>query len=430
MKRSGFIACFVFLATIRLYCQSSPHYIYGKVIDADTKILLKNVSISVNGTLNGAITDSSGSFRVSTPDKTVVLHFSMIGYTKRSVKVKEGSMDSVTVELSQKANVLMEVTVNASPIEIVIKSKRFHVLDYEFYKDNIVLITYVDLKKAKLVLIDQNFDTLGYKAIPYEPNRLFKDCMGNVHVVCQDSIYQVYHSGKSLRLLAAKSIRDFEEILLPCVAQDSSNFYLVEKYGSKLVDGEMGLPFYSNPLALSYVCINKQKRLKKRFVAIADEEKIKMSNDEAAFEARKTASGLATFGDRLFAEKNIFTEIYAPLFTIKNAIYVFDYVNGNIKCFDKGLSIKQEVPVLFHKDLQFQEEMQLDQITWNVFALFENDGITELRKVDLETGKTVASYKIPFAFVNHVKVRDNYIYFIRKGKDYDDTRYLSRLRIN
>ena len=74
----------------------------------------------------------------------------------------------------------------------------------------------------------------------------------------------------------------------------------------------------------------------------------------------------------------------------------------------------------FTKALKFIRDVQVDEKTGKVFALFESNGIIELQEVNLNTGLINASYKIPFIFVNHVKVHDDYIYFIRKESGYDD----------
>ena len=156
-----------------------------------------------------------------------------------------------------------------------------------FYGDNILLITYVDLNKSKLVLINQNSDTLGVRKIPYEPNRLFKDCIGNIHVVCRDSLYQIYYNGKTLSLFSGKSTGDFETILLPCVAQDSANYFTINKYGSMLVNADGFHSFHSHNLGLNYVFANKKTRQKQVLVSIEDEKAMTISKDEDAFEARK-----------------------------------------------------------------------------------------------------------------------------------------------
>ncbi len=413
-----------------IFSQNSAFLLSGKILDAETKQPLRNVSISMKGTLSGTLSDSAGAFTIQVPGSPVTLSFSMLGYEKKSVRLTKDSKD-VLVELTRKTDLLEEVVIHAEPVQVVSKSKRYHVLDYDFYGDDILMITYVDLDKSRLVLLGRQGDTLGFRKIPGEPNRMFRDCLGNLHVVCKDSIYQAFYNGNALSLLPPKSIHDFEKILLPCVAQDSSGFYLVEKYGGgQMIDVSIGAPVRANDLALSYTYIDKKKRERKRFIMIADEHKMIMSQDEVAFEARKEAVGLKTFGDRLFAEKFLFTEIYAPLFYIKGNIYIFDYVNGNIKRFDKALQLAEDVVVTYHKTLSFQEDMEVDAVSGKTFALFESGGVSELQEINLQTGAVKKSYRIPFPFTTHLKVYDGYVYFIRKEKGDDGTLYLSRMRLD
>lgn len=402
----------------------------GKVLDAETKLPLGNVSISMKGTLSGTLSDSAGTFDLQASGNSAVLNFSMLGYDKKSVKVTKDTKDGLRVELSRKTDLLGEVVISAGPVQVVSKSRRYQVLDYDFYDDHVLMITYVDPDKSKLVLLGGKNDTLGFRKIPGEPNSLFRDCMGNLHVACKDSIYQAFYNGSTLSLLPAKSISDFEKILLPCVGQDSTGFYLVEKYGGgRMIDVGIGALLRANDLALSYTRIDKKNRQRQRFVMIADEHKMIMSQDEIAFEARKEAVGLKTFGDRLFAEKFLFTEIYAPLFNIKGNIYVFDYVNGNIRHFDKSLQLAENIPVTYHKTLSFQEDMEVDAVSGKTFALFESGGFSELKEIDLQSGEVSNSYRIPFPFTTHLKVYKGYVYFIRKETGGEGTRYLSRMKL-
>lgn len=429
--RKTFTLLFMVLLSACMFSQSSPFYLSGIVLDEETGIPLGNASISLNGTLSGTLSDSTGAFHLQVPGSSAILYISMLGYEKKSVKLTKDNRNSLVVELTRKTDLLEEIVINAGPVQVVSKSKRYEVLDYGFYGDHILMITYVDLNKAKLILITTDSDTLGYKKIPHEPNRLFEDCMGNLHVVCKDSIYQAFYNGNSLNLLPAKSIQDFEKILLPCVAKDSSSFYMVEKYaGGQMIDVDIGGMVRRNDLALSYTRIDKKKRERRRFITIADEHKMVMRQDEKAFEARKEKAGLKTFGDRLFAEKFLFTEIYAPLFLIKDSIYIFDYANGNIKRFDKALRLTGEVPVFYHKTLSFQNDMEVDAVSGKTFALFESGGISELKEINLQTGTVKKSYPIPFPFTTHIKVYKGYVYFIRKEPGIDGTLYLSRMRLD
>jgi hypothetical protein len=434
--RKIFILLFVVSFSPCMLSQNSPFFLSGRVLDAGTKMSLKNVSISINGTLSGTLSDSTGAFDLQASGTGIILNFSMLGYEKKTVNVKAGTKEPLTIELVPKASQLAEISISATAIETVSKSKRYHVLDYDFYKDNILMITYVDLNKAKLVLITTDSDTLGYKKIPYEPNRLFKDCMGNLHVVCKDSIYQAFYNGSTLTLLPAKSIRDFENILLPCVAQDSSNFYLEARSGAHMITDFKSSK--SNNYIVTYTGVNKKSRQRFDLATIADEKTINQQAEEDARQDQKIAMAMEfrpntpvtpKWIDNTFLETIVFTEVYTPLYHIKNAIYIFDYVNHTIKCYDKLNQLTKTVPIDFHKTLHFSKSMQVDPITSKAFAIFESNGISELKEIDPNTGLVNASCKIPFVFTSNIKVYDNYIYFIRKEKGYDGIRFLSRLKI-
>lgn len=111
-----------------------------------------------------------------------------------------------------------------------------------------------------------------------------------------------------------------------------------------------------------------------------------------------------------------------------NRIYIFDFVNNKIRPFNKQHLPEHEVSIEFHKSLKFTRDMQIDELTGSAFALFESNGITELHEINLNTGVINTFDKIPFIFVSHVKVYDNYIYFIRKENGYEGTKFLSRIK--
>jgi len=81
--------------------------IKGKVTD-EKNSPLPGVSVSIKGTREGTMTDGSGHYSISAPDKAV-LYFSYIGYLSKEVPVK--NQDSINVSLSPKDNALGEVVI-------------------------------------------------------------------------------------------------------------------------------------------------------------------------------------------------------------------------------------------------------------------------------------------------------------------------------
>lgn len=424
--------CVTFART--LFSQDASFKLNGKVIDNTTKLTLSSVSVQINGTLKGTTTDSNGVFDLTIQEKGALLTFSMLGYENKIIKVNSSSSDTLIVELSEIAQILSEITISSSPIENIIKSKGNNVLDYDFYGDNILLITYKNhLSKSKLILLDHSLDTLSKIDIPEEPTGLFKDCLGYDHIVCESSIYQIDNDSSGLKLLPAEPIQSFEKILYPCVAEDSLNLYFSQKYGSVPVGGTNFHSFNSANNIINYTCINKFTKKKSNLASIADEEMVKKRQEEVEYEQRKLAAGMYTHGspeqDRLFFETVMISDVYAPLYKINNSIYIFDYVNSHILRYSSEGKLTQEIDINFHHEKHWKHQMFIDEKSGKAFAMFDGGGITELKEINLNNGKIDNSYKIPFVFVKDIKVRDNYIYFIYKTNDYNSSKCLSRLRI-
>ncbi|MDB5282897.1 MAG: hypothetical protein JWO06_1972, partial [Bacteroidota bacterium] len=90
-----------------------PTEVYGKVIDASTKEPIADVNIRFNNSLKTTMTDPKGQFSIRTIDKVDSISFSYIGFRTRTVAVKRGSSQSLTVELGSDVLKLTEVKVKS-----------------------------------------------------------------------------------------------------------------------------------------------------------------------------------------------------------------------------------------------------------------------------------------------------------------------------
>ena len=111
-------------------------------------------------------------------------------------------------------------------------------------------------------------------------------------------------------------------------------------------------------------------------------------------------------------------------------MYVFDFINSGILNFSPGGQLQNKVEMKFNLSLDFKREMCVDEKTGKAFAIFEPNGFTEVKEINVNTGNINQTYKIPYPFIKKIKAHDNYIYFLYKGNQYSDTRFLSRLRLN
>lgn len=430
MNKNAFILFFTIALTFPVFAQNSVFKISGKVIDLQTQLPLSNVNVQINGTLQGTTTDSNGIFELSYREKSIILIFSYIGYEKKFIQLNDSSNNSLIVTLSPKTEILEEVVISSSPIETIISN----VLDYSFNGDNILLITYTNkLLKSKLVIISPKLDTLDKINIPERPLRLFKDCFGNNHIISGKNVYQVYFDSAKLHLLPPSSVEKFEAVLFSCVAEDSQNLYFMKKYGTHQIETER-FRIQTNNHVLNYYYINKSTKQKSTLVTISDQEIIELSAEETKFLNEKEAAGmyrrpvLKEF-ERIFAETILYEEVYAPLFILDDTIYVFDYINSKIKYYASNQIVK-ETEISFHADKNWKKEMCIDDKTQKIYAIYESNGVSTLKEINLNNGLLNDSYKIPFHFVENIKTHDNYIYFLYQNKEHNNTKFLSRLKIN
>ncbi len=99
----------VFLGLSVLTVFSQEREITGKITDAETGEPLIGVTIQVEGSTKGTITDFDGNYSIKVSGPEDVLQYSYIGYEKKAIKV--GDKSSINVELKEEVSELEEVVV-------------------------------------------------------------------------------------------------------------------------------------------------------------------------------------------------------------------------------------------------------------------------------------------------------------------------------
>ena len=87
--------------------------ISGKVIDASTKEPLQYVNIKLKGSLKTEQTDPRGEFYIKTIDRVDSISFSFIGYRTRTIAIKRGKSQHLSIEMGSEELKLTEITVKA-----------------------------------------------------------------------------------------------------------------------------------------------------------------------------------------------------------------------------------------------------------------------------------------------------------------------------
>ncbi|OSZ77561.1 TonB-dependent receptor [Chitinophagaceae bacterium IBVUCB2] len=113
-----FIFLFLALYVLNVSNAQNTGSITGIVVDKSTQQPLERASIKLEGTVNGAVADSLGKFRIGNiPVKSYNLEISKIGYKTivlYNIVINSGNENNYTIELEQSATSLSEVVIKTN----------------------------------------------------------------------------------------------------------------------------------------------------------------------------------------------------------------------------------------------------------------------------------------------------------------------------
>ena len=133
-------------------------------------------------------------------------------------------------------------------------------------------------------------------------------------------------------------------------------------------------------------------------------------------EGRDLTDNIMTFGiDNISPPK----PIYDPVFALEDSIILFNFEADKIEYFDEKAKLIGETPIKFHRYLKWngkwimqdswKKEVLVDRVRKEFYAVFEDENVTTLKKIDIKTGKVqnVASLS-GFQFVQFSKPSNMY----------------------
>jgi hypothetical protein len=110
-----------------------------------------------------------------------------------------------------------------------------------------------------------------------------------------------------------------------------------------------------------------------------------------------------------------YTPLYAPLFIMNDTIRVFDHYSNAILSYNKRYELLDSVPIDYHHPKSWREwkhELIVDEDNFKVYALYEKNGFYYLKHIDTRSGKIIGSFKLLNRYVEHIRVKDDYVYYV------------------
>jgi hypothetical protein len=392
-----FLSLILFITTGAI-AQRRHYFFYGKVTSQTTNAPLPEVNITFEGKKTGTTTDNKGEFSFYIDTIPVIMHVSHVGYETRHVLVDLTSY-SLSIRLQPATKTLPEVVISGKTrYEPFFREARYAVLDYEISNDTVFILVYqYYLSQSELICKNLNGDTIAQSGrLSFVPKKLFRDCLGYVHVLSSDSAYQVYTMGGKAELVYAVSVNRFNEVLGDCVLSTPDLFFF-----KKSSDNGLGLDFYS---------IDRKTLRKQMVSSIKDSIKELMSrrnpDDMALLRSKKIPDSRDDFVRWSFIHKIQYRPISSEMFRIGNYLCIFNNTDGTIEFYlpDGTYSMKLKMKLEEVPDARWTKEILTDDAKEKAYTLFIRNGMCTLYRIDLNTGQLFRTLQISHEFPQKVRV--------------------------
>jgi CarboxypepD_reg-like domain len=400
MKKEILFLALCFCSNIFLVGQNTEFEIGGIIRNAETFQVLSDVNISVREFGQGTVSDLKGGFKLKISSAPVTVVLSHIGYKNYYLKVNSTEQSQFEIFMQPKVTHLREFEIGAKRVRNLIKSTSLHLLDYEHFEDNLLLIAYEDQQftKGRMILMDYYGDTLTYANID-SPEKLYKDCFDNVHVYIGDTVFQVYYDGNKLKLLFPTHKTMFANIMEECVEELDNKVYFRH--------------YYLKYQLINYLYYDHFDSSYHPLTQAVNETLMRTVKNWGRYVASYRNFGGYNEMDERFDDLVMFKPLYAPLVKVGDSLHFFNFTDGQLDVYSKDAIFRRSEPLTFHHGKNWKPELFVDEANGDVFTLFLSGGISYLQQINTQNGQIMDSYQIPdLPYVEKISIHNGWAYFL------------------
>ncbi len=404
-----------------LYSQQNESVLSGKISDEFTGEPLESVNIKLKNSYRGTTSNSLGEFTIRIDNLPATIEFSYVGYDKYYLYLNKEPEDEVHIKLKPRATLLREVIISEHPVQNIMPRKDIHLTDFEFLDNNILAISLFGRKvrNRSLVLFNFDGDTLASLKIRSCYEQFFKDCLDNVHLIGQDTVWQVYYDGAGLSLLYPSPKDKFFMIMQQCV----------EEFNHKLVFRRT----YNFDQAAEFYLVDRKTGKPTGISRYDDSRGNEMFRE--LFRVNQGNIHLPKIIDDphlRFEMMMMFDPLVTPLFVLNDTLRIFNFNQHCIEHYDTSNVFLHSLPIDFHKQRSFDNRIIMDEEEEMLYAIFIKNGRYNMAKINHHSGKITGSYPVPdYPFIGKIRIFNGYLYFLytddRDFVDFSGYRKLYRM---
>lgn len=319
----------------------------------------------------------------------------------------------LTVILNEKATELEEVTVSSSRVIWAYPKAHVHVIDFDLYGEQMLLLC-KDQNDYLIRLVNAYNEPLFDLPIPRHPKGFYRDCTKGIHILYNDSVFEVSVKNDSLKLTGFQTRKQLKERVEPCVCS-TGNLKIYEQAGSfrQTIDF-VAIDTLSGKVSRLYYLANRKYR---RALEEYRKELMMQEKSVANQMPSNTVDEQLTYQKKLELQKEYMAllnrPVYAPVARLRDSVVLFDHVNDTAIVYDKRGRRIRSYPIIYQYHKKWDAELIVNEEGTRLFARFNYRGMARLMEINPSTGEIIGEFRLEqHIYPGKIQVRGDFVYYI------------------
>ncbi len=318
------------------------------------------------------------------------------------------SQDTTSIARDQE---VQEVTIAGRKKEVVFAHSSRYIIDFSVSEaGSFILLN--RFRKNYLTTLDEYMEPILTIELEVNPRQLYRDCLGNVHVVSKDSMFQIRNTGDSLYICERNSLALYHQFFKNCVGRNSKQVLFKEvKHFGKMVN---------------YFGITRSNQEKTLLYSVSDSAEVAdiireyqlMRAEGYGHNQRMqeiSLSQLEAMRDKeerkAFFHHVLSNPKYHPLFVVEDTTYVFDHLTSKVVVMDTAGAVLALNPIEYHKARKWQKFITHDPARDHFYTSYGRSASKELARLseDFKVNRTtkIKEYQV----IDKIMVYNGYAYY-------------------
>lgn len=431
---------------IQLVAQTTEYALSGVVVDKESGKPVYKALVTITESKVYTYTNSEGKFelnfkRASDALSLVHLQIRHTGFITAFFELKTSdSPYQLQLEPFVYESKTVVISAEAKP-DSVWGSETLNVGDFAFVQNGMLLLTYAEeerwkrqedskrtlYKGAQIVWVDQ-FGIEQFKVnVPGLAERFQLDHLDDVILLTRDSTFFVSLQPTRLELVGLEKSM-YKDQVLP--VKDTLNDHVL--YSTHNPD----FP------AFEYRSLDKKNDVQWNLRTVQDDQLMELFRSEWKYLDGPQKAAALRLEQRTGVQKEIlaaymrgfqntlyYESIYAPMAVMNDTIYIFDHTKDRLIHLDKNGSTLDSTSINYHEPKRpekWGDEVVVDKWGKEVYTYTYRQGKVWVKHLDKKSGAVRGEQSLYWKFIDYIRVKDGWVYYIYRPFESSQNRYLYR----